>query len=142
MKKHSFLQSIVKSAKGFLYITPMLLSVILLVGLFEAFITRDIMTSIFNGNPFHDTLIGTLVGGVSVGQPIVSYIIGGELRDSGVSMYAVTAFILSWVTLGIVQLPLEYKLFGKRFTVQRNLLSFIFAIIVAVLIVQTLKLLA
>ncbi len=140
MQKHSFFQSIIKSAKGFLYITPMLFGVILSVGLFETFITRDIMTSIFSGNPLYDTFIGTLVGGVSVGQPIVSYIIGGELRDSGVSMYAVTAFILSWVTLGVVQLPLEYELFGRRFTVQRNLLSFIFAIIVAILIVQTLKL--
>jgi uncharacterized membrane protein YraQ (UPF0718 family) len=71
---------------------------------------------------------------------VASYVIGGELRDSGVSMYAVSAFIVSWVTIGLVQLPLERTLFGLRFTVQRNLLALIFALIVAVATVATLGL--
>jgi uncharacterized membrane protein YraQ (UPF0718 family) len=35
------------------------------------------------------------------------------------------------VTLGIVQLPLEWAIFGRRFTIVRNLLSFIFALLIA-----------
>ncbi|MEE8588777.1 MAG: permease, partial [Sulfurimonadaceae bacterium] len=57
--------------------------------------------------------------------------IGGELLKEGISLYAVTAFILSFVTLGLVQLPLEYSLFGMRFTVVRNLLALLFALLIA-----------
>ncbi|MEA3418565.1 MAG: permease [Campylobacterota bacterium] len=140
MKKPSVYQSILKSAKIFLSIMPMLLGVILLTGLFDTLVSEEMLHSVFNGNPIHDTLLGLLVGGVSVGQPVISYIIGGELLQSGVSLYAVTAFIISWVTLGVVQLPLELQFFGGRFTLQRNLLSFIFAVFVSVMSVQALRL--
>jgi len=138
MEHKVFIQSFFKSLKGFLFNLPLLVSVIFLTGLFEVFITPQMLSSLFSGNAFLDTLTGTIVGGASVGQPFVSYLIGGELLDDGMSFYAVTAFILSWVTLGIVQLPYEYRLFGARFTVTRNLLAFIFALLIAIATVQSL----
>ncbi len=109
----------------------MLIAIIGLVGLFETIITPEMLHSIFSGSTVKDTLIGTFAGGISVGQPFLSYIIGGELLQDGVSLYAVTAFILSFVTLGVVQLPLEWSLFGARFTIMRNLLSLLFALLVS-----------
>ena len=119
-------------------IIPMILAIVGLVGLFNAFISTEMITSLFTGSVIYDTFISTIVGSISVGQPVVSYIIGGELSDSGISLYAITAFILSFVTLGIIQLPLEYSLFGVRFTLIRNLLSFLFAMIIAILTVYLL----
>ena len=92
----------------------------------------------FSGNAVWDTLIGTLSGAVAVGQPIVSYIIGGELLEQGISIYAVTAFVLAWVTLGIVQLPVEAEVLGLRFTVYRNILAFFSTLIVSVATAWTL----
>ena len=131
VRQKSLIHSILKSANSFAMITPMLLGVILCIGLFETLVTEEMLRSLFGGNPVYDTLVGTLIGGVSVGQPVASYIIGGELLESGVSLYAVSAFIVSWVTIGVIQLPLERELFGTRFTLQRNLLSVLFALIVA-----------
>ena len=142
MQEHSIKNSILKSAKSFFYLTPMILGIILAIGFFQAFVTEEMLTSIFSGNPFVDTLLGTVLGGVSVGQPVASYIIGGELKDGGVSMYAVTAFILAWVTLGIVQLPLEVALFGRRFALVRNLLGFLFVLLISAATVETLRFLA
>ena len=139
MKNDTFANTIMKSFKIFLNIVPMLLAVILSVGLFDTLVSPEMLASVFQGNMFYDTLIGTLVGGASVGQPVASYIIGGELLESGVSLYAIVALIVSWVTLGIVQLPLEQALFGRRFTLQRNLLGFIFAILVAITSVTVIK---
>ena len=119
---------------------PMLLSVIGLMGLFEALVTPEMIQSVFKGSVLSDTLIGTGVGAISVGQPFLSYAIGGELLDDGVSLYAVTAFILSFVTLGLIQLPLEWSLFGTRFTVLRNVLSFIFALLISIATVSILGL--
>ena len=134
-----FKQALAHAFKSLVLIAPMLLAVIGLVGLFQVLITPQMLHSLFNGAPLHDTLIGTVIGGVSVGQPFLSYIIGGELLKEGISLYAVTAFILAWVTLGVVQLPLEVTLFGSRFTIIRNLLSFIFALLIALVTAVTLN---
>ena len=142
MEHPTFMQAFYKSLKGFALNLPMLIGVILLSGLFEVFITPDMLSSLFTGDAFYDTLTGTISGGVSVGQPFISYLIGGELLDSGMSYYAVTAFVLSWVTLGVVQLPYEYSLFGGRFTLTRNLLAFIFVLLISFATVQTLQLLS
>ena len=127
------------SIKSLYTILPMLFAVIGLIGLFHATVTPEMIHTLFNGAPLHDTLIGTVVGGVSVGQPFFSYIIGNELLKEGISLYAVSAFILAWVTLGVVQLPLEWAIFGSRFTIVRNLLSFIFALLIALSTAATLS---
>ena len=74
---------------------------------------------------------GIAFGAISVGQPFVSYIIGGELLKTGASFYGVSAFILSFVTLGIVQLPMEFSIFGWRFGIMRNFLNLIFSFAIA-----------
>ena len=132
--------ALVNTFKTLTMVMPMLLSVIGLMGLFEALVTPEMIQSVFKGSVLSDTLIGTGVGAISVGQPFLSYAIGGELLDDGVSLYAVTAFILSFVTLGLIQLPLEWSLFGTRFTVLRNVLSFIFALLISIATVSILGL--
>jgi len=133
-----FKQAFAGTFKSLYSILPMILAVIGLVGLFQTIVTPQMLHSLFSGVPLQDTLIATLVGGVSIGQPFFSYIIGGELLKEGISLYAVTAFILAWVTLGVVQLPLEWVIFGSRFTIVRNLLSFIFAFLITWATVATL----
>jgi uncharacterized membrane protein YraQ (UPF0718 family) len=131
MKENSRVkEALAKALHSLVGVLPMLLAVIGLVGLFQSFVSAQMLRSLFSGSPFIDTLIGTLIGGVSIGQPVISYLIGGELLHQGISPYAVSAFILAWVTLGVIQLPLEASLFGRRFTVMRNLLSFLFAMLI------------
>jgi uncharacterized membrane protein YraQ (UPF0718 family) len=110
----------------------MLLAVILLMGLFQSFISPKMIAAVFRGEMVWDTFIGTLIGSISAGNPITSYIIGGELLDKGVSLFAITAFIVAWTTVGIVQYPAEMDFLGKRFATLRNILSFILAILVAI----------
>jgi uncharacterized membrane protein YraQ (UPF0718 family) len=133
--EQNFLDSLKRASFMMLSIIPMIMAIVGLVGLFNVFVTPEMIGKLFTGSMFYDTFISTVAGSISVGQPVVSYIIGGELSQSGVSLYAVTAFILSFVTLGIIQLPMEYALFGLRFTLVRNFLSFLFAMIIAVVTV-------
>jgi len=113
-----------------------------LVGLFQTVVTPKMLASLFRGNPLADTLTGTVTGAVAAGNPLISYILGGELLSQGISLYAVTAFILSWVTLGVVQLPAEVEIFGPRFTLYRNLLAFVFTVLTAIAVTLTLQLLS
>jgi hypothetical protein len=90
------------------------------------------ISSVFTGGIIRDTLIGTVTGSISAGNPITSYIISGELLKGGVSLFAVTAFIVAWVTVGLVQYPAEADILGKRFATLRNCISFILAILVSI----------
>jgi len=131
-----------KSALSFFAMAPLLLGVIGLVGLFQVLVTPKMLAALFRGNPLADTLIGTLTGAAAAGNPVVSYLLGGELLAQGISLYAVSAFILSWVTLGFIQLPAEVEVFGSRFTLYRNILAFIFTMLIAVLTALTLQVLS
>jgi hypothetical protein len=42
--------------------------------------------------------------------------------------------LISWVTVGIIQIPAESYFFGKKFTITRNIISFVFAILGAYLV--------
>lgn len=139
--KPTFILSLRRSGLMFLSVTPMLIAVIGLAALFQVYVTPEMLATTFSGNPLFDTFFGTLAAAAASGNPMVSYVLGGELLKQGISLYAVTAFILSWVTLGFVHLPAEAEVFGLRFTVCRNLLTLFGTMAVAVATAFTVKVL-
>jgi uncharacterized membrane protein YraQ (UPF0718 family) len=116
---------------------PILMGVFMLLALADALIPKQTYSLIFPKNLLIDPLIGAALGSISGGNPLTSYIIGGELRHEGVSMMAITAFIVSWVTVGIIQLPAEAVMLGKRFAIVRNAVSFCTSILIAIVTVLT-----
>jgi len=129
-----------KSARQFANLLPLLAGVVLLIGLFNTFVSREVLSSVFSGDPALDTLRGAGFGSILAGNPINSYIIGGELLKDGVSLYAVTALVITWVTVGLVQLPAEMAALGRRFGLVRNGLCFALSIPIAILTVIILNL--
>jgi predicted Fe-Mo cluster-binding NifX family protein len=138
--KTVLIHAIRSAARQFVTLLPVLFGVVLLIGLFDMFVSEEMLTSIFSGNVALDTLWGACFGSIFAGNPINSYVIGGELLKYGVSLFAVTAFIVTWVTVGLVQMPAEIAAFGKRFALLRNGLSFALAIPVTILTVVILNL--
>ena len=110
-----------------------LLGILILVSLSQTLIPKEAFTWLFSKNMFLDSFIGSLLGSILAGNPITSYILGGEMLTQGISLMAIVAFIVAWVTVGIVQLPAEAMLLGKKFAISRNIISFFFAIIVALI---------
>lgn len=135
-------QAIRSTVNQFANLLPIIAGVVLLVGLFNAFVSKDLLSSIFSGNTALDTLWGACFGSFLAGNPVNSYVIGGELLKYDVSLYAVTAFIISWVTVGLVQLPAEIAALGRRFALLRNALCFVSAIPIAILTVAILNLIS
>ena len=138
-KKEKLKKALIDALKPLYRSLPILIGVILLVSLGSVLIPRSIYTSIFTMNPFFDSIKGAILGSILAGNPITSYVLGGELLKLGVSLVAVTAFIVSWVTVGLVQLPAEALMLGKKFAITRNILSFIFSIIVAIITVVLMR---
>ncbi|KPJ68886.1 hypothetical protein AMJ44_05210 [candidate division WOR-1 bacterium DG_54_3] len=139
-KSKNILASFYKALKNFGAMLPMLLGITLLLGLFQTFVSNQIISSVFSGNLWRDALIGAMTGSISAGNPIISYIIGGELLKQEVSLLAVTSFMVAWVTVGVIQLPAEALILGRRFAIARNIISFILSILVSIATVATLTL--
>ncbi len=132
--KKAFLQAV----NSFRQSLPMMIGLLMLINFLEPFF-RKYYSRIFSGNYFIDPLIGAAAGSISFGIPVTSYVVGGELLNQGVSLVAVAAFILAWTTVGVAMLPLESSFLGKKFAVTRNVVNFIFSLVIAVLTVVTLK---
>ena len=115
----------------FLQLVPMVCAVLLLTGLVLALFPERLSAGLFGHGDLLDSVIGTVAGGVLLGHPSASYVLGGELQAAGVGLAAVTALIVSWVTLGVVHVPLEAVALGRRFALWRALLSFLGAVVVA-----------
>lgn len=112
---------------------PIILSVVFLLGLVRVAVTPAQLEALFTGRGGLDILLGTVAGSVSTGNAVTSYVLGGELLAQGVRLAAVTAFLVAWVTVGLVQLPAEAELLGRRFALVRNATSAVSAIFVGVL---------
>ena len=125
----------IKSAKSLYNSLPILIGAILLIGLVSAAVPKSYYGMLFSKHVAIDSFIGSGIGSILAGNPVTSYILGGEFLKQGVSLIAVTAFIVAWVTVGVVQYPAEAILLGKKFAAYRNISAFFLAIIVAVITV-------
>ena len=128
-----------RTGRALVQALPILAGVLTLVSLAVANIPKTWYAQLFTNTPL-DPVIGAAAGSVAAGNPLTSYIIGGELLRRGVSLLAVIAFLMTWVTIGLVQLPAEAMFLGRRFAVARNLTAFVLAIVIAMLSVLTLHL--
>ncbi|MBN2644772.1 MAG: permease [Desulfuromonadaceae bacterium] len=135
------IQCLSRSVRSFSRILPLLLAMFGLVALLQTLVTPHQLASFFSGNLFLDPLIGATAGSLAAGNPMISYILGGELLQSGISLTAVTAFILAWVNIGLLHLSVEMNLLGRRFTLRRNLLSFLFILLISMMTAITQELL-
>lgn len=139
MPEQHLITSLKKTTRTFLNLLPIIIGMLLLTSLAISVFPVNISAEIFGINKAADALIGASVGSVAAGPPVASYILGGELLNNGVSLVAVTALMVSWVTVGIVQLPAEALMLGTRFAISRNVISFFGAIAIAILSVFTLQ---
>ena len=144
MKKPStltenILDSSKKTLRMLIRVLPNIFAVVLLSGLIMEFVPMNRLSEFLGGGILTDGFVGAGIGSISIGNPLVSYVLGGELLDQGVSLVAVTALLVSWVTVGSIQLPAEIQTFGARFALLRNGLSFLFAMLIAVLMLLTMQ---
>ena len=124
-----------RAARQLAAILPVMLGVVLCIGLFKTFLSKEAIAWVFRGRPALDALGGALLGSILAGHPVNSYLIARALRDQGVSLFAATALIVTWVNVGLVQLPAEAAALGGRFALVRFAASFAVSLGIAMLTV-------
>ncbi|PLY06000.1 MAG: hypothetical protein C0624_04630, partial [Desulfuromonas sp.] len=122
-------QSLAAARQTLLRMAPLLLSIFALIGLYQEFVPTELIESWMGADgKLLSLLVGGLVGAVSIGPPVAAFPIAGSFIDSGAWPPAAAAFIVSWVSVGVITLPVEAHVFGWRFTLWRNVLTFIAAL--------------
>lgn len=122
------------AGKMLLKMLPGLLLIVGLVGLLLGFMPPEVIGRYLGKEAgFGGTLLAAVIGAVTFIPSIVSLPLAGSLLRSGASAMTIAAFITTLTMVGTVTAPLEIKEMGKKFTVIRNGLSFIFALFIGLI---------
>lgn len=130
-----FKKANIKALKGLKDVSLIIFGVLLLISIITVIVPKSAYEHLFTGNCFLDSFIGSLLGSVLTGNPVTGYILGKGFLVNGVSLVAVTAFLVAWVTVGIIQFPAESLILGKKFAIFRNISAFFMSIFVAIITV-------
>ncbi len=93
----------------------------------------DIAEFVGKQSTFIATIASALLGTITLVPAFIAFPLVGTLVDAGVNIVPSVAFLTTLTMVGVVTFPLERKEFGAKFTTVRNGLSFVFAIIIALI---------
>ncbi|MDL2294177.1 permease [Ruminococcaceae bacterium OttesenSCG-928-D13] len=109
-----------------------ILSIIFAIGLILTVLPPEEIARFVSGQSvLAATLVAALIGTITLVPGFIAFPLVGTLVGAGVSVVPAVAFLTTLTMVGVVTFPLEKKEFGVKFTAVRNGLSFVFAIIIA-----------
>jgi uncharacterized membrane protein YraQ (UPF0718 family) len=111
-----------------------IVAILFLIGIILTFIPPDTIKQYMGeSNTLLSTIVFALAGCITLIPAFVAFPLVGSLLNAGACIIPVVAFLTTLTMVGVVTFPLEKKEFGIKFTVIRNFLSFVFAIVIALL---------
>ena len=112
-------------------IMPKVILIVIVINIIKTLLMQY-KINLSTNNIFVDSLIGSTIGSLLAGNPINGYIIANGFI--GHSSYAfIISFLISWVLVGMAQLPLEIELFGKNFAITRNIIGFLLSVLAGIM---------
>jgi len=118
--------------KAFMKTLPSLLAILGIVGLILGVLPPETIKQIVGTEAgFTATIIAAVLGAITLIPSLIAFPLAGSLLRSGATVMTISAFVTTLVMVGFVTAPMEIKILGKKFTVLRNVLGFIAALIIA-----------
>jgi len=128
------IKSLKIAVKSFVRIIPLVFIIIIVIGLFLGFVPpNQISRFIGEQSGITGILLVGIVGAVLHIPALLAFPLASSLLENGASVGAVAAFITTLTMIGTVTLPLEIRELGRKIALLRNGLSFIVAIIIAII---------
>jgi len=128
------IKSLKIAGKSFIRMLPMVFIIIIIIGLLLGFVPPDqISKFVGEQSGMMGVLIVGAVGAVLHIPALLSFPLASSLLEEGASVSAVAAFITTLTMIGTITLPLEIKELGKKMAILRNGISFVIAIIIALI---------
>lgn len=114
---------------------PLLLAVFGLVGLFQVFLSpAQVEQTLGASNGWLALFLGGALGAVSIGPPLAAYPLAGSMLEAGAWPPAVAAFVITWISIGVITLPFEASVFSLRYALLRNSIGYFCALLVGLLL--------
>lgn len=108
------------------------LGVMAIVGLLLALFPPTLIKEILGGeNKIVSTIYAALVGTLTIMPAFIAFPLSKSLYISGAHLVAIAAFLTTLTMVGFATIPIEIRHFGKKFTIVRNLISFLMALVIA-----------
>lgn len=128
-------QALLKAWKSFQNILPQMLGIITTVGIIIAFLNPEVISKIIGGSSgYLGVTLAAIIGSLTLIPGFIAFPTAAILLDNGAGYMQIGAFISSLMMVGLMTMPVEIKFFGKKATIIRNLLAFLFTFIVAFVI--------
>lgn len=122
---------LIKGAKSFLRLMPVLLPLFLFIGILLAIVTPDFISRLLGEESgVFGYVFGIVVGSITFMPPFVAYPLGKELLENGAAYPQVAAFLVALMSVGIVYFQAESKFFSVKSAVFRNVVSIIGAVLI------------
>ncbi|WP_129598247.1 permease [Anaerophilus nitritogenes] len=124
-----------KAWKSFENILPQFLGVIMLVGILLSVLNTQMISQIIGAQSgWVGVIISAIIGAITLIPGFVAFPTAAMLLKGGAGYMQIAAFISTLMMVGVVTAPIEIKYFGKRITIMRNVLAFLFSFFVAYII--------
>lgn len=133
--KNKTKKAILLGLKSFENVLPQFLCIIITVGILLSFFTTDTISKILgNSSGFMGIILADIMGAITMMPTFVAFSLGNTLLLKGAGYSQVATLVSSLVLIGLMTLPLEIKYIGKRAALLRNIIAFIFSIIVGIIL--------
>lgn len=132
--KEKTMKAFKKSKNSLKFMGPSIVGIVFLIGLILTYLPPDMISNYFGENSsIYSTFISAFMGSITLIPAFVAFPLVASFIELGASIVPGAAFLTTLTMVGVVTYPLEKEKFGHTFAITRNVLSFVFAIIIALL---------
>lgn len=121
------------SAKSLHGLAPRILGMVLLVGLVLALVPPEAIRKLFSYGGIGGFAMVSAIGSIVTMPAPIGFALVGSLFKLGAAPASLAAFVTTLTMVGIMSAPMEISCFGKSFTLLRQTLSFLMAIVIGML---------
>lgn len=128
------------SRKFFTEMITILPAVMILMGLFKAFVPEDMVVKYLGETAgIKAVFLGILMGSLPTGPLYVAFPMASALLKKGAKISCIIAFLSAWACIKIPQEMVELRFLGPKFMLARLILTIVFVILMGISIERIIK---
>ncbi len=118
--------------KAFFNIFPEFSAILILIGIMLTLLSPQVISQIIGGQSgILGMFVSSIVGSITLIPGFIAFPLAKSLLDYGAGIMQVAIFISTLMMVGVVTAPLETKYFGRRETLLRNSMAYLYSFLVA-----------
>lgn len=125
----------IKAWKAFENILPQFISIMVIIGVSLTLLNPSTISHIIGAKSgWLGVALAAVIGAITLMPGFVAFPTAALLLAGGAGYMQIGAFVSSLMMVGMVTLPMEFKVFGRKTALLRNGFAFVFAFLVAFVI--------